>query len=80
MKELKPQPAEGWDGKVTYCGWREVPTAYLVCEGDQLIPPPMQVQMAEQIGSKIFKCEAGHMSMLSAPEKVVEVIESVVKS
>ncbi|MCJ1402764.1 hypothetical protein MMC11_005985 [Xylographa trunciseda] len=75
-KALKPQPAEGWDGTVTYCGWKDVPSVYLICESDGAIPPPLQLQLAEMAGSQIEKCNAGHMPMLSMPERVVEVITS----
>ena len=42
-KEPQTQPAAGWGGTVTYCGWRDVPSVYLVCEGDHVIPPAMQM-------------------------------------
>ena len=76
VKVLKPQPAEGWADTVTYCGWKEVPGVYLVCDKDQMIPPPMQAQIGEMAGCEIVHCDAGHMAMLSAPEKVAEVIEA----
>ncbi|KAK4690877.1 hypothetical protein P7C71_g6011, partial [Lecanoromycetidae sp. Uapishka_2] len=75
-KTLQTQPATGWDGMVTYCGWREVPSVYLMCENDNCIPPPMQLQMAEMAGSRIERCAAGHMLMLSMPEKAVEIVKS----
>lgn len=74
MQELKCQPAEGWDGTTTYCGWRDVASTYLVCEGDKCLPAPVQEQCAEMAGSEVVRCPAGHMVMLSMPEKVVEVI------
>lgn len=74
VEKLKSQPASDWDDTVTYCGWKDVPSVYLVCEEDKCIPAPMQLQMAESAGSKIEKCAAGHMVMLSMPEKVVEFI------
>ena len=51
-----------------------MPSVYLVCENDGCIPPPMQLQMAESAGSKVEKCKAGHMPMISVPERVAEVI------
>lgn len=75
---LKPQPAEGWDDTITYCGWKEVPSVYLVCEKDQVIPPPMQTQIGEMAGCKMESCDAGHMAILSVPEKVAEVVKSAV--
>ena len=74
VTKLRSQPASGWDDTVSYCGWRDVSSVYLVCEGDACIPPPVQLQLAETAGSRIEKCPAGHMPMLSMPEKVVEVI------
>jgi len=75
-KKLHTQPAADWDDVVTYCGWKDVSSVYLVCEGDVCIPPPMQLRMAETAGSKFEKCAAGHMVMLSMPEKVAEVVEN----
>lgn len=76
VKKLQTQPAADWDDTVTYGGWKDVPSVYLVCEGDACIPPPMQLQLAETAGSKIEKCAAGHMVILSMPEKVVEVVKN----
>ncbi|KAL8831699.1 MAG: hypothetical protein Q9191_000709 [Dirinaria sp. TL-2023a] len=78
--KLKTQPAFGWNGTVSYCAWKEIPSVYLVCEGDQAIPSPIQIQLAESAGSKIETCAAGHMSQVSMPEKVAEVIERGVAS
>ena len=44
---------------------------YLVCEEDACIPPDIQLQLAETAGSEVEKCAAGHMPMISMPEKVV---------
>jgi len=79
-KVLKPQPATGWDGTVSYAGWKDVPSVYLVCENDQCIPPSLQEQLAGMAGSKVEKCNAGHMVMLSMPEKVVAVIKDAATS
>ena len=75
VKTLKPQPSTGWAGMVSYCGWREVPSLYLVCEKDMLLPAELQMQFAALAGSEVVKCGAGHMVQLSMPEKVVEVVK-----
>ena len=74
LKTLQPQPAEGWDKTVTYCGWRKVTSGYLVCDNDQIIPAPMQHELAALAGSIVETYDAGHMPMLSMPDKVAEVI------
>ncbi|PMD41606.1 alpha/beta-hydrolase [Hyaloscypha variabilis F] len=74
LQELKCQPGEGWDQTIQYCGWRDVPSVYLICDGDKCLPPPVQEQCAKLAGSEVVRCGAGHMVMLSMPEKVVEVV------
>ena len=76
VKKLQTQLVADWDDTVTCCGWKDVPSVYLVCEGDACIPPPMQLQLAETAGSKVEKCTAGHMVMVSMPEKVAEVVKN----
>ena len=58
---------------VTYCGWKDVPSVYLVCEGDLILPPSMQ--MVELAGSLL----PGDMLLLSMREKVLEVVKNAVK-
>ncbi len=75
LSTLSFQPATGWENEpVTYCGWRDVPSVYLVCEGDALLPPRVQVEMAEMAGAEVERCGAGHMVLLSEGERVVEVV------
>jgi len=45
-----------------------------VCEGDALLPPRVQVEMAEMAGAEVERCGAGHMVLLSEGERVVEVV------
>lgn len=76
MAELKPQPAQGWGDKVTYTGWKDVPSVYLICEGDNALPVSLQEQLASLAGSKVERCSAGHLPQLSQPARVVEVIKA----
>lgn len=68
------QPASGWDDVIDYAGWKDVPSVYLCCETDGILPMALQKQLAEMAGSLIERCSAGHMVMQSQPEKVLEVI------
>ncbi len=75
LSNLSFQPATGWDDeRISYCGWRHVPSVYLVCEADALLPPAVQRQMAQVVGAEVETCSAGHMVVLSQGEKVVEVV------
>ena len=80
VEALQIQPADGWDDVVTYGAWKDIPSVYLVCESDACIPTAMQLQMAERAGSSVVKCAAGHMPMISMPERVVEVIVAAMKA
>lgn len=50
MARIQCQPAN-WDGATIYCGWREVPSLYIILEQDKGIPPEVQEQMAKLAGS-----------------------------
>lgn len=76
LAALRPQPAHGWDDKITYTGWKDVPSVYLICESDKLLPTAVQEQLADLAGSKVERCSAGHVPQLSQPERVVEVIKA----
>ena len=79
-KTLQMQPAAGWDDVVTYGAWKDVPSVYLVCENDAALPAELQLKFAEMAGSRIERCAAGHMPMLSVPDRVVEVVRNAVES
>ncbi|KAJ5949352.1 alpha/beta-hydrolase [Penicillium verhagenii] len=76
LDAIKPQPAQGWDDTVSYAGWKDVPSVYLICEEDNALPVPLQEQLAALAGSKIERCSAGHLPMLSQPEAVAGVVQS----
>jgi pimeloyl-ACP methyl ester carboxylesterase len=63
-----------WKTKITYCGWQEVPSTYVICESDRLLPVTVQEKFAKLGGSKIVSLAAGHMAHLSATEQVSKII------
>jgi hypothetical protein len=60
MSILQPQPASDWDRELEYCGWMDVPSIYLICEGDRLLLVELQLQLAGVAGSEVMRCGAGH--------------------
>ena len=38
INRLQPQPSAGYNDDITYCGWKEVPSSYLVCEVSHHFP------------------------------------------
>ena len=76
VNELSWQPSTYIESiHVTYCAWKEVPSVYLCCTQDQVIPLEMQHQFAALAGAKTESCKAGHMVLLSQPERVVEFVK-----
>lgn len=47
---------------------------FLCCAQDQVIPLEVQRQIAEMAGAEMETCDAGHMVILSQPERVVEFV------
>lgn len=78
MAKLQCQPAN-WDGVTTYCGWREVPSLYIILEKDNAILPGVQEQMAKLAGSRITRLDAGHMAQLTKTNDVAQIIISATK-
>lgn len=77
---MQTQPASGWNGTVTYCAWKEIPSVYLVCEADRAIPSSIQIQMAQTAGSKIETCAGGHMAQIGMAQEVADTIEKAATS
>ncbi|KAH7467904.1 hypothetical protein FOMA001_g15570 [Fusarium oxysporum f. sp. matthiolae] len=73
---LQHQADRGWATKVQYWGWREVPSVYIICEGDRILPVELQERFAGLTGSEIMRVDAGHMVQLSQTEKVAGIIAS----
>ena len=61
----EPAPAPAWKTK---------PTWYLLAEEDRMISPKTQRFMAERVKATVRSFPVDHTPLLTAPEKVVEVI------
>jgi pimeloyl-ACP methyl ester carboxylesterase len=60
--------------------WKQIPSWAVVGTDDQVVPPAELLFMARRAGAQITKIDAGHLSMLSHPDDVVDVIESAAGS
>ncbi|MFC7376878.1 alpha/beta fold hydrolase [Brachybacterium sp. GCM10030268] len=54
--------------------WRTVPSWYVAGTRDGSIPLALQLRMAERAGSAVTQLESGHLSMVTHPSEVTEVI------
>jgi len=54
--------------------WKSKPTWYLIAEEDRMINPKTQRFMAERMKATVRSFEVDHTPLLTAPDKVVEII------
>jgi pimeloyl-ACP methyl ester carboxylesterase len=60
--------------------WETIPSWYLLGTADNVIPPAQQRAMAQRAGSTTVKVKAGHLSMLSRPNAVTDLIRTAASS
>ena len=65
---------------VTAPAWRTMPAWYLVAEDDRMINPKTQRFMAERMKATIRSYAVDHTPLLTAPDKVAEIILEAIKS
>ena len=59
--------------------WKDIPSWAIIGRQDRIIDPVSQRAMAEHAGAKITEIEASHVSMISHPDAVVEVIQQALR-
>ena len=60
--------------------WKTIPSWYLVGTLDKVIPPYVQMFMAERANAHIVQVEAPHPSMISHPKAVANLIETAARA
>ena len=59
--------------------WKDIPAWAIIGRQDKIIDPVSLRAMAEHAGAKITEIDASHVSMVSHPDVVVEVIETALR-
>jgi len=59
--------------------WKDIPAWAIIGRQDRIIDPVSLRAMAEKAGAKITAIDASHVSMVSHPDAVVEVIEQALR-
>lgn len=55
-----------------------IPKSYLICTQDQCVPGPLQEHLAQSLGFKAERIDAGHFPFLSQPEKCLEILQTLI--
>ena len=61
-------------GKTTHAAWRSKPSFYAVSTEDRTINPELQRFMARRMGAKIIEIKASHLSLISQPGVIAQLI------
>jgi pimeloyl-ACP methyl ester carboxylesterase len=61
-------------GKSTHAAWRSKPSWYAVSTEDRTINPDLQRFMAKRMGAKTIEVKASHVSLISQPETIANLI------
>jgi pimeloyl-ACP methyl ester carboxylesterase len=61
-------------GKTTHAAWRSKPSFYAVSTEDRTINPDLERFMAKRMGAKTIEVKASHLSLLSQPDTISNLI------
>lgn len=61
-------------GKTTHAAWRSKPSWYAVSTEDRTINPDLERFMAKRMGAKTIEVKASHLSLISQPETIANLI------
>ncbi len=61
-------------GKTTQAAWRSKPSFYAVSKNDRTIDPDLERFMAKRMGAKTIELPSSHVSMISHPREVSNLI------
>jgi pimeloyl-ACP methyl ester carboxylesterase len=71
----KPLAIAAFTEKCGVPAWKSVPSWYLLCTDDQMIPPPAQGFLAERMGATVRTVAASHAVFMAHPQTVADIIE-----
>jgi pimeloyl-ACP methyl ester carboxylesterase len=61
-------------GKTRHAAWRSKPSWYAVSTEDRTINPDLERFMAKRMGAKTIEVKAGHVSLISQPDTIANLI------
>jgi pimeloyl-ACP methyl ester carboxylesterase len=59
--------------------WKSIPSWYAVSTGDHAVHPELERFMAKRMKAEVTELEASHVSFLSQPDKIVDIIYTAVE-
>lgn len=78
-RRLVPQSTRSFAEPLTKAAWHTVPSAYIVCEHDQALPPQNQETLATRSG-EVHRLASGHSPFLSMPQELAALVTKIALS
>src|SRR5437868_7312044 len=66
-------------GKTTQAAWRSKPSFYAVSTEDRTINPDLERFMAKRMGATTIEVKASHLSLISHPQEITDLILQAVR-
>jgi pimeloyl-ACP methyl ester carboxylesterase len=70
----KPLGFAAFSGKESTPAWKTIPSWYLVCTDDQMIPPPAQEFLSKRMNATVRSVASSHCPFMSHPQDVADII------
>jgi len=75
----KPRSVASFTEKEGTPAWKHLPSWYLVCTNDQMIPPPAQQFLSKRMNATERSVASSHAPFVSHPQAVADIIIEAVK-
>jgi pimeloyl-ACP methyl ester carboxylesterase len=76
----RPLSLASFTGKEGVPAWKTIPSWYLMCTDDKMIPPEAQQLMATRMGAKVSRTPSSHAPFMSRPQDVADIIVAAAES
>jgi hypothetical protein len=75
----QPIASSAFAAPLTHAAWRDRPSWYVVSDRDRAVSPETEEWMAKRIGATIIHVRTSHLSLISQPSAIVQVIEEAAR-
>ena len=76
----KPLSLASFTGSPGVPAWKTIPSWYLMCTDDHMIPPPAQEFLASRMGATVRSVPSSHAPFMSQPRAVADIIAEAARS
>jgi pimeloyl-ACP methyl ester carboxylesterase len=75
----QPIASSAFAASLTHAAWRNRPSWYVVSDRDRAVSPETEEWMAKRIGAATIHVRASHLSLISQPSAIAQVIEDAAR-